>query len=225
MPTNPAKTSGNSSISSAGEHDPPRRPRAKFTPDEVAFMRMYAEEGYTATAIAEALGCHVTAVAERLKAEGIDYVRAARGHPSIRAPRIFDRSKPRVSAEKARAIVSSARRNTTLAAVARETGVDERTVERVLQFYAPTVWRWQMRGGIVPPGGVLARVAGDWDSRLPYLVDNGLRQPRDYDNLVVDYGVEEVTRWLERLDADHHALRAVRLKLRNALERMSGRDD
>lgn len=216
------RTSDYAGINGAGG-DPPRRTLRPFTEDELAFMRHYAEQGYSAASIAEALGRQPSSVANRLVNDGVEYVRARGGTSPglvpLRAPRIFDGPRTRLPAEKVQEVISSARRNTTIADVARETGLDRKTVERVLQQHAPTVWRWQMHGGIIPPGGVISRTAGDIAYRSERLVENGLRKPLDYDNLVVDYGRDEVERWLRQLDADHHALRNLRRELRHALGR------
>jgi predicted transcriptional regulator len=224
MHQNSPKTGGDCAMGGAGDGGPPRRTLRKFTAEEVAFMRDYAEQGYTVAAIAEALGRTPGTVGTKMRGEGIDYVRTAYGGWRTRTPRIFNGSAPHTQEETIARILSAGRRSTTLADVAREAGVTPELAERVLQRHAPTVWRYRIKGGLLPPGGIIARVAGEWAERAARLADNGLRHPRDYDTLIGDYGPDEAWRWLERLQADHHALRDLRRELRNALERAERED-
>jgi DNA invertase Pin-like site-specific DNA recombinase len=196
--------------------------RRRMSAEEHAFIRTHYEEGYSFIAIAEALGRSESSIRYYVKREGIESSHPRRLDPDSRigTPRIIrQRRINNVDDEKIAEIISAGRRSNTLAEVARLANVSEHTAERVLEVHVPTLLRYQIKGGMMPPGGILKNVAGDWISHGEALVDNGLRDAYDYDNLVTDYGIDQVNKWITKLEASSKAIFKVRTRLRSAVNR------
>jgi hypothetical protein len=200
-----------------------RSPRP-FSEAEKAFIREHVREGWSAVAIAEALGRQSTVVLNRIRAEGLDYKSfqgvGGRSGRRRRTPRIVgDDAAPRVAPEMRRKVISAARRTGTLADTARETGLDRFTVERVLAHDAPHVLRLYVRASMASPGRALANFIGDAAKLVAVVRDQGLCRRAEFDELIEDYGVEQVQAWHDGLQRDRDALRVLARDLRHALAR------
>jgi hypothetical protein len=203
--------------------DPTAPPKVRrLSQEEKHFIRTHLDQGYSVFAIGNALKRNEAVIRNFIKREGIEYTSQSdpshSGMPTTRIVIGNDR-KGNDSDELVSRIVSAGRRSTTLAAVAREANVSESIAERILKTYAPLVWRYQIKGNKLPHGSAISNTAGDLTFRAEMLADNGLVNAEDYDNLVTDYGSEEVGLWLDKLEEDRRAINSLILKLRRALER------
>jgi hypothetical protein len=125
--------------------------------------------------------------------------------------------------ERVRQLESAARRSTTITEVAALMGIVGKSAAEALQRYAPEALRQLRRA----PGIAMSNTAGNAVKHAQNLREDGLPMPaqgtlsaeRAWDNLVEDYGVDEVARWLDGYNADHYALLRIRWHLRKALQR------
>ena len=114
-------------------------------------------------------------------------------------------------------IVSAARRHGNLARVQRETGLSAAVIEQVLEEHAPEVLRYHIRAG--------AGLGSDAE-----LIEHNIRQSRsleemykdrlvNWDEVIEDYGLEAVGRWLEEFRAERSAVTRLINQLDKAVER------
>ena len=150
---------------------PQVRRQRPVTGQERAFVEFYLGlEGYSLTAVAEALGRYPATIAQVCAREGIGYEPQRSGHHR-RTPRIFNGERPDATPEEVQEMVSAARRIRTLAGTARAVGMSEQYVERVLQHHAPASWFAFIKMSGFDPGQIFERMAGDSVRR-----EQGLRE-------------------------------------------------
>jgi len=199
----------------------PRRAARRFTAAERQFILDHARQGWSATAIGEAIGRHASAVADIIRQAGLTYVHRHVGRGG-RLPRlVVDGHRALgVDDDTRRAIVSAARRTGTLAGTARATGVSVEVAERVLERHAPLVLHAYVRGNVLSPGFAIDRTAGTLATMLHgYWSRDTLDTLAGYDELVEDFGADTVRGWLERFERDRQAVRDLMRELRHALAR------
>ena len=100
-----------------------------------------------------------------------------------------------------------------LTEIAKLTGLEVPEIKRIL---ARDTGRWT-RGFV---GVTLDRVFGNLrDAEIKLQEENGLRTAADYDQLVVDYGIEAVRRWANAAQRDRGTAGRMHYRLCGAVER------
>jgi hypothetical protein len=209
------------STTTVGHHLGRRRRLRRVTVSEEQFALEHLRDGWSVSAIAEALGRTTSTIIKIGNRNGVTSAISRGEFGGARsAPRIVPNGRdPGLDPGTVQTIVSAARKTGTIAGAAREAGVTPALAERVLRRNAPHVYWAFVERNALDIGGQIERAAGTVVRLFGWWRTVGLDTKAGYDTVVVDHGEAKVREWLERLEQDRQAIRDLSRELRAALAR------